>query len=243
MEPYYIDDFVTLYHADARDVLPRIEGDCVITDPPYSIKAGGEMLGFVSPNWSEKATHSRGYADHDPQAFRALMREVFTLAYDAVPDSAVNVAFCGNRTFHQMVGEIENAGFQPLDVLVFASQGVAKSVTTLAPGHELASLFRKPGKPRVINPEWTASNRWDIRKPRGEVDGHPTPKPLAWMKVLIDLVTEPGDVVIDPFAGSGTTLVAARDAGRRAVGIEIEEKYCELIVKRLAQQTFVMEGL
>lgn len=234
MKPYYEDEHVTLYHGDCREILPRVQADSLVTDPPYAVQPNGQMLGFVSANWSDKATHSRGYADHDPSAFAALMKESFGLAYLTLPDGATGISFCGNRTFHQMVTQIETVGFQPLDVLVFASQGVAKSTTTLAPGHEIASLFRKPGPPRHINPDWKASNRFDIRKPREGID-HPTPKPVRWMEVAVGIASGPGDVVLDPFAGSGATLRAAANLGRRSIGIELEERYCEIIAKRMGQ--------
>ena len=234
MKPYYQDEHVTLHHGDCREILPGLAADSLVTDPPYAVGKNGDMLGFVSANWSEKATHSRGYADHDPKAFAELMRESFELAHETLPAGATGIAFCGNRTFHQMVTQIEAVGFQPLDVLVFASQGVAKSTTTLAPCHEIASLFRKAGPPRHLNPDWKQSNRFDIRKPREEVD-HPTPKPVRWMEVAVGLASSPGDVVLDPFAGSGATLRAAKNLGRKSIGIEIDERYCELIASRLAQ--------
>jgi DNA modification methylase len=68
-----------------------------------------------------------------------------------------------------------------------------------------------------------------------EQNGHPCPKPLkAWRKLLAN-VSEPSQTILDPFMGSGTTLRAAKDLGRRAIGIEINEEYCEIAVKRLAQ--------
>ena len=233
--PYYQDEQVTIYHGDARDILPHIAADNIITDPPYAIDKHGNMLGFVSPNWSEKATHSRGYADHSPEHFRQLIRDVFTMLYATVPNGTAHAAFCGNRTFHQMVTEIEGAGFEILDALVFASRGVAKSTTTLAPAHELASLFRTPGKRPKINPTWRETNRWDIPKPRAKESAHITSKPLAWMTPLVELLTDPGATVLDPFAGGGTTLLAARNTGRRAIGIEQDEGYCEVAASRLEQ--------
>lgn len=242
MSVYYQDENVTLYHGDCREVLPSVTADSLITDPPYAIQKNGEMLGFVSANWSEKATHSRGYADHDPVAFAALMREAFVMAHEILPEGATGIAFCGNRTFHQMVTQIETVGFQPLDVLVFASQGVAKSTTTLAPGHEIASLFRKAGPPRHLNPDWKRSNRVDIRKPREDID-HPTPKPVTWMEVAVGLASDAGDVVLDPFAGSGSTLRAAVNLGRKAIGVELDERYCEVIAKRMDQYALDFGGV
>ena len=68
-----------------------------------------------------------------------------------------------------------------------------------------------------------------------EKNGHPCPKPIKWMTWLIDLCSRPGETVLDPFAGSGTTLRAAKDLGRRAIGIEVNEAYCQIAVSQLAQ--------
>jgi DNA modification methylase len=73
------------------------------------------------------------------------------------------------------------------------------------------------------------------RKERGEGNTHPTVKPLALMRYLVRLVTPPGGVVLDPFMGSGTTLVAAKNLGHKAIGVDIEERSCEIAAKRLAQ--------
>jgi DNA methylase len=77
----------------------------------------------------------------------------------------------------------------------------------------------------------------------GQTPGHPAPMPVEVARRCIRLSTWPGEVVLDPFAGSGTTLVAARQLGRRAIGIERSERYCELAVERLAQGALDFEGV
>jgi site-specific DNA-methyltransferase (adenine-specific) len=192
------------------------------------------MLGYISPNWSEKATHSRGYADHDAERFAEIMGGAWT----GMLGASLAVAFCSNRTMHQMVTAAEAVGWQVMDYLVFVSAtGVAKSTTTLKPGHELAVLMRTAGPKPQINPDWKHTNAYAIPKPKRRESPHLTTKPLAWMEALVEDFTQPGDVVLDPFMGSGTTLVAAKAEGRSAIGIEIEERYCEIAAKRLAPDT------
>jgi DNA modification methylase len=70
---------------------------------------------------------------------------------------------------------------------------------------------------------------------------HPTPKPMGVTKWLIEKATDAGQLVLDPFAGSGTSLEAAKNSGRRAIGIEIEERYCEIAAKRLSQEVLPLE--
>ena len=72
-----------------------------------------------------------------------------------------------------------------------------------------------------------------------EINGHPCPKPILAWKWLLAKVSEPTDVIIDPFMGSGTTLRAAKDLSRRAIGIEIEERYCEIAANRLRQEVLL----
>jgi site-specific DNA-methyltransferase (adenine-specific) len=72
---------------------------------------------------------------------------------------------------------------------------------------------------------------------------HPCPKPYGWMAWAICLASEDGETVLDPFMGSGTTLRAAKDLGRKAIGIEIEERYCEIAAKRMRQEVLPLAAI
>jgi DNA modification methylase len=85
--------------------------------------------------------------------------------------------------------------------------------------------------------------QWGGEARNGEGHHHPTQKPVGLIRSVIELVSEVGEIVADPYAGSGSTLVAARDSGRRAIGVELEERYCETIARRLAQDVLPLGGI
>lgn len=106
--------------------------------------------------------------------------------------------------------------------------------------HELIGFVRGPDF------QWTGSR--SIRNvlafpwPYGEHKNHPSEKPVSLLRYLIETITPPGGVVLDSFTGSGSALVAARDSGRRAIGIEIEERYCEIAATRCSQEVLGLVG-
>lgn len=221
VKPYYQDDAVTIYHGDCREM--DVLGDVLVTDPPYGVNIGGPQVGR---NWRrgkgsyglEKGAY--GLYDDTYEEFVAtvaptIARYVLSCKRAAVfvgphiwelpRATAIGGVYCPSGTGRH------RWGFKTfLPVLLYGT----------APTLEIG--LGAP-KANTISSTATAAD-----------NGHPCPKPLTWMRWLIDLTSLPGETIVDPFMGSGTTLRAAKDLGRKAIGIEIEER--EIAAKRMGQE-------
>lgn len=217
--PYYQDTSVIIYHGDCREVLPLLGPfDVCVTDPPYGVKFSGKAT-------KHTAGGSGGYE-----------------GMDDTPEYVQNVAV-------PVVADLVASGVR----------------VVLTPGSRNMWLYPRPDAiGAIFYPSGAGLGRWGFtchqpiyyygadpylsagmgHRPDSfsttapaEECGHPCPKPMQTMLWLVRKASLPGETVLDPFAGSGTTLRAAKDLGRRAIGIEIEERYCEIAAKRCAQET------
>jgi site-specific DNA-methyltransferase (adenine-specific)/modification methylase len=213
MTPYYEHAGITIYHGDCREILPTLpKVDAVITDPPYGAryKSGPNSHNSISST-GKRFTESIRNDDVDFQPIPFLI--------------APDVMFTGAQYFYDRLpagGSLhvwdKRGDYKPLD------QSDADII-----------WHNKPGASRTLHLVWRGLCRHvEVCEPIV----HPTQKPVELMVWLIQRVPEV-KTILDPFMGSGTTLVAAKNLGRKAIGIEIEEKYCEIAAKRLAQE--VME--
>lgn len=228
-EPYYRDDAVTLYHGDCREILSELNDqsvDCVITDPPYTERTHGMA----------KTNKGRGHGT------KAIDFAAFT--DEALMDA---LAECGRVTRRWVIASLDYAhafgfdsnppdGLRSLRVGVWVKPNPMPQISADRPGQGWeAILFLHRDD---VKPTWHGGGRAGVwTHPVVQNTGHPTSKPLPMVADWVRLFTNPGDLVLDPFAGSGTTLRAAKDEGRRAVGVELDERYCEIAAKRLAQDT------
>jgi hypothetical protein len=212
LRPYYDAGGVTLYHGDCRDVLPLIEGcDLLLTDPPYGIfkNAGGSgmMFGAKTIYCEDKSA-----AEWDTRPDAGTLRLALSKCQRHV--------IWGGNYLADMLGACKG----PL---------VWNKLTgnnSYADGEMAWSDVA--GTMRIFTHQWCGAFK---DSERGQRAMHPTQKPLALMSWCISLAKD-AKSVLDPFAGSGTALVAAKERGLRAIGIEAREEYCALIVKRLAQE-------
>lgn len=220
--PYYADDWVTIYHGDCRNVLPGLAGDVTITDPPFGVG----LVTKRARNPGRSGSHAVGrasllYAD-DPDEIRQLITEAIPLALGITDRGLI---FCG--------GKMVVAYPQPAAMgTVWTPAGSGYSPW----GFQCSQPILYYGAdPYLADGAGNRPNGFQARGGPNEPVDHPCPKPLSWMSWAVNRASRPGETIIDPFAGSGTTLLAAKQDARRAIGIEIEEHYCEIAATRLAQ--------
>ncbi len=215
MKPYYDHAGITIYHGDCREILPQLpKVDLVLTDPPYGIDLGNNSAGGLDKN--AYLSYSDTYDN-----FVQIIVPALNMAIDKAKRGAV---FSGPHIHEQRKPDAIGGIFCP------AANGRHKwGFKSFLPVlfYGTAPCLEKGSKATAIQSTAIA-----------EKDGHPVQKPLKWISWLVSLASLENETVIDPFMGSGTTLRAAKDLGRKAIGIEIEEKYCEIAARRLSQEVF-----
>ncbi len=218
MRPVYDQDGITLYQGDCRDLLQDLDPstvNLVLTDPPYGIRAE-----------TERKSRRRGklpalrhdfppvHGDDQPFDPSPLLRFPRLILFGAnyyaerLPASPSWIVW----------DKLDGLTTEKREIGFICQADVEMAWTNLG------------GPARLVPHRWLgmlkASERTDRRV-------HPTQKPIALMERLIELYTSEGDLILDPYAGSGPVLIAARRTGRRAIGVEIEAHYCQVIINRL----------
>lgn len=221
IEPYYEEDGITLYLGDCREVgLPV--ADCFVTDPPWGVELAARS--------TKRAVRPGSYTlfEDTPEYVKAV----------AVPQVA-SLVLAGLRGAVTPGVRCMWLYPQPLDLGVFwAPAGAGMSSW----GFNCSQpIFYYGSDPFLADGRGSRPNGFQWNNATEE-NGHPCPKPLPIMQWLVGRVSRPGETVFDPFAGSGTTLLAAKNLGRKAIGVEIEERYCEIAVRRLAQGVLDLEA-
>lgn len=213
MSPYYDDGRVVIYHGDCRDILPTLPVGDIVTDP-------------VWPN----AVVPLFGAD-DPVAMFAAMWD----ALPTLPDRAAVQLGCDSdpRFLAAVPSALSFFRVAWLEVVRMGYRG------RLGHTGDVGYLFGIP--PRSRPGAHIIPGRMTDADPNGKQADHPCPRKLRHVEWLVRWWTEPTATVLDPFMGSGTTLLAAKNLGRRAIGIEIEERYCAVAVSRLSQEVLPLD--
>ncbi len=217
MKPYYEHAGITIYHGDCREILPNLESvDLVLTDPPFGI-------GF---NYGENGH------DDDPKAYESLI----------IGTVRATEAICtGGFMFWQAMKNCHlwHRWFPEGWRILAACKGFVQFRPTAIQWSfdPIIAWGDFSNEPDTRLKDWHVQTLapFGAHRPKSE---HPCPRPIEQTAYFLNLGG--GESVLDPFMGSGTTLRAAKDLGRKAIGIEIEERYCEIAANRLSQEVLAL---
>lgn len=241
MTPYYDDGQCVIYHGDALDVLATYDTpvDAVVTDPPY---ASGTRLEAAKSSSGAMLRAGR-FADRPidldqmtTTGFVWLLRAVAYRCYQLLPDGGSFLSFIDWRQWPNLVGAVETCNLRVQGMIVWDKGSIGLG-NGFRGQHELI-LHAAKGVPTIYDK--TCGNV--LQAPRIPPTDHPSPKPTGLVARLVEVVAPRDGIVLDPFMGAGTTLVAARSVNRQAIGIEVSERYCEIAAARLAQGAFDFEA-
>jgi DNA modification methylase len=205
-----------ILHGDCREVLQTLPSgsvDFVLTDPPYFVRYRDRLGRRIRNDGAGDIENTLG---------------AFGEIYRVMKPDTLCVCFYGWQAVDAFMGAWKSAGFTPVEHIVWRKR-YASSTRFLKRTHEQAYVLAK-GRPSLPDEPIDDVQVWAYSGNRS----HPTEKDVRVLKPIIQAFTQPGDVVLDPFSGSGSTSVAAALSHRRYVGIELERKYCRLAQRRLA---------
>ena len=247
MKPYYDHGGITIYHGDCLDILPTLPAqsiDAVICDPPYGVTncAWDSVIPF-EPMWHElkRLIKPRGAIvlfGSQPFTSALVMSNPTWFRYEWVWDKKLPTGYLDanrkplKRHENIVVFCAERPSYNPI-----MRKGVARTKGGMkAP----SPIYSKANSTQKFNDDnYYPTSILEISN--ADRSGlHPTQKPLDLMEYLIATYTNEGDTVLDFTVGSGTTLRAAKNLNRRAIGIELDERYCEIAARRLSQEVMVL---
>jgi site-specific DNA-methyltransferase (adenine-specific) len=215
VKPYYEQDGITIYHGDCREVLPHLaDFGVVLTDPPYGVGLGTKAR-------NQKQLERMAYATYDDTDanLTQLIREAFPLIRAKAPRLV-------------MTPGVRNMWLWPKPDHVgsfFYPSASGCNSWGFSCWQPIFYYGPDPFAGKGSRPDSFMSVE------AAEPNGHPCPKPVGQWTRLMNRACLPGETILDPFMGSGTTLRVAKDCGHHAVGVEMDERYCEIAAKRLAQ--------
>ncbi len=232
IEWYYADESCAIAHGDCREILPLLDKvDLVLTDPPYEDEAHTPQ---------RRVKRKGGVMEVQPLTFAPMDATTRLLVANQLGHLAKRwvLTFCQVEAAPIWRADYELAGLKYKRTCIWVKPDGMPQYSGDRPGmgYETFVAMHCDGKSA-----WNGGGRHGVfvfnkNDNGGQQNEHPTTKPSKLMKELVGLFSNPGETILDPFMGSGTTLRAAKDLGRKCIGIEIEEKYCQIAVNRLRQE-------
>lgn len=246
MKPYYEHGGITIYHGDGRDVVPIVGPvSCIVTDPPY--EETSLHWDSAVPGWLHLVSNAAPslWCFGSLQMFMGLGAELgpWKKSQEIVWEKQNGSSFHADRfkRVHELaVHFYQGEWSQIYKAPVFTPDATARATRRKnRPPHMgdngAGSYLSHDGGPRMMRSVIFAANCHGYAQ-------HPTQKPVAILDPLLRYSCPPSGSVLDPFCGVGSTLVAAKQLGLSAIGIELEERFCEIAAKRLRQESFNFEN-
>lgn len=225
-------------------LLGEEKASMIFADPPYNVPINGHVSGLGQTQHREFAMAS---GEMSPEAFQRFLFDVFSLLAKHSADGSIHFQCMDFRHLSEMMAAGMGAYTELKNLCVWAkTNGGMGSLYRSA--HELVFVFKSGRAPHINNVElgkngryrtnlWTYAGANSFGQGRDQdLADHPTVKPVGLVKDAILDCSRRGDLVLDPFAGSGTTLLAAHRTGRRGYAIEIDPIYCDVIIRRLRER-------
>lgn len=246
MKPYYEDEWATIYHGDCLEVMVDLPADsvhAVVTDPPYSSGGFSEVGKKQAKGQGLRSETLRevGWFINDNMGTAGAVWLMRCIAVRAARDLVAGgslLMFTDWRMVPHLAPALESSGLRYQNMLVW-DKGNAGLGTGFRAQHEiLLHLVKGVG----VFHDMSHGNVLASSRVHHTERLHQTHKPIELLQVLISVTTPNGGTALDPFMGSGSTLVAAKNLGRKAIGIEIEERYCEIAAERLSQGVLDLGG-
>lgn len=258
MKPYYQEDGIVIYHGDCVDILEGLPGesaDIVWTDPPYGhnnnngdlIHRREAALGRLPSG--EIPPVGRPIANDSPDAMRHVLDEALRECARILRKDCCCCCCCccgggPKPTFAWLAERMDRNGLSFFHAVVWDKGGLGMGWRYRRNYEMVMVSHRRGGK---LKWEWDGSgeetaNVVRIGKIIPTADDHPTPKPPELVRHFLRLHGKAGDVLLDPFMGHGVTLIEAKRLGMSAIGIDCEERYCEIAAKQLAQGALNLFG-
>jgi len=246
MKPYYEHGGITIYHGDCRDILPSLpKVDLVLTSPPYNMRTrvrnGEYTTREIGEHFSKKYKY---FHDAYPiDEYYSIHKQTIEQLLEVSQILFINIQLVtGSKeawfrligNFHKNIKDmvIWDKGYGQPAMHDSVLNRASELILILEQNASAGRAFKKSYFDRGTMPDiWR-----DGRGGKGQNSGHSAVFPLKVAGRVLDGWSLKDNTILDPFMGSGTTLVAAKDLGRKAIGIEIEEKYCEIAVQRLSQE-------
>lgn len=224
MTPYFEEEGISIYCGDCMDIIRNLKEpvNSIITDPPYG-------MDYQSARRTDKTKWKPKIAN-DKTPFIWWLKNGF----DITSEVGSILVFCDWKRQEIFKIAIETSGFDVKSQVIWdrGIHGMGDLFGSFAPQHDVI-WFGVKGNYKFKGPRPKSIIR--AQRLSGCELVHPNEKPILLMEQLIQSVSANKDLILDPFMGSGTTLVAAKNTGRRAIGIELDEKYCEIAAKKLSE--------